>query len=499
MINPTKQTKQVKKSNELNPTLKGVLLNNFIKNSQTPNLSFDEIQDSLLICEDQKYSPSPSLKKDEKASFDIKKAMKPLLIGTGVVLAGCFGISAVLKKSSQRLLETKSFEQLPDLAINMNIQEEPQFAIYRAIRDPNYRNILGATGVFLMSGITIACKNFVDGAKEIWLKKRGADIERDLQENLIEVEKNSFSGKLQTVNEMLKNNMKYFENVINPKQTNKTNGLPDVFNVFFKGMPKKQPEENTCNKNKNKSDLKYLLAIGGIIAGGLLLGKLSIDNIKKTAKLSDEFANKYADRTIEAIKEMADKGNKEDIPTMIELLKSICAKPDFVKDAVKKYNLPEDEIKSIIGKVEETKKTIFSDAPVALGGIPKKIQYYCYINEDRGHLYNWILNPQNKFTKYIFLAFTATSATGYLFKQGMNAAKEATVMNENAKTELNLRKKLVDVEIANFKAKKESAVNPLIDNFTKQANENKKSKEELKGLADNILAEIKNGPPYVYT
>lgn len=380
----------------------------------------------------------------------------------------------------------------------MNIQEEPQFAIYRAIRDPNSRNILGAVGVFLMSGITIACKNFVDGAKEIWLKKKGADIERDLQENLIEVEKNSFSGKLQVVNGMLQDNVKYFDNILNSKSKYQQAPLPDVFNKFFtfKGAQKEQPEEK---KNKNKGDLKYLFAIGAIIAGGIVLGKLSIGNIKKTVKYSDEFANKYADKTIDAINEIAEKGNKEDIPKIRELLKSICAKPDSVRDAVKKYNLPEKEIQEIIDSVEEAKKTIFSDAPLALGGIPKKIQYYCYINEDRGHLYNWILNPKNKFTKYIFLAFTATSATGYLFRQGMDAAKEVTVMNENAKTELNLRKRLVDVEVANFRAKKESAIKPLIDNFSKQAIGNSKSKEELKGLADNILTEIKNGPPYVYT
>ena len=92
-----------------------------------------------------------------------------------------------------------------------------------------------------------------------------------------------------------------------------------------------------------------------------------------------------------------------------------------------------------------------------------------------------------------------SSAIGYLFKQGMDAIKEATVIKENAKTELNLRKRLVDVEIRNFKAKKESAIQPLIDNFYKQASNGTKSKEELKQLADNILTEIKNGPPYVYT
>ena len=56
----------------------------------------------------------------------------------------------------------------------------------------------------------------------------------------------------------------------------------------------------------------------------------------------------------------------------------------------------------------------------------------------------------------------------------------------------------VDVEIKNFKSKKESAINPLIENFDKQVKEGKKSKEELKQIADNILFETKNGPPYVY-
>ena len=80
----------------------------------------------------------------------------------------------------------------------------------------------------------------------------------------------------------------------------------------------------------------------------------------------------------------------------------------------------------------------------------------------------------------------------------MDAAKEVTVIKENAKTELDLRKRLVDVEIENFKSKKESAIMPLVDNFTKQANEGNKTKQELKQLADNILMETKNGPPYVY-
>ena len=133
-----------------------------------------------------------------------------------------------------------------------------------------------------------------------------------------------------------------------------------------------------------------------------------------------------------------------------------------------------------------------------MGGIPKKVQYYCYIDEPRGHFYNWILNPENKFTKQIFTAFTASSAIGYVFEQGMDAIKEVAVMQENAKTELDLKKRLVAVEIESFRAKKESAIAPLIDNFTMLAQSGQKSKKDLKQIADNILMEIKNGPPYVY-
>jgi hypothetical protein len=43
-----------------------------------------------------------------------------------------------------------------------------------------------------------------------------------------------------------------------------------------------------------------------------------------------------------------------------------------------------------------------------------------------------------------------------------------------------------------------SAINPMLDNFMYQV-EQGKSKEDLKELAENILIEIKNGPPYVYS
>jgi hypothetical protein len=133
-----------------------------------------------------------------------------------------------------------------------------------------------------------------------------------------------------------------------------------------------------------------------------------------------------------------------------------------------------------------------------LGGIPKKIQYYCYLDEDRGHLYNWVINPENKFTKYIFLSFATISSVGYIFKQAIDAVKTVTVARENSKTERDLKKRLVEVEIENFKAKKNSAIEPLMESFDQKIKDGK-NKEEIKKYAENILFEIKNGPPYVYS
>ena len=142
---------------------------------------------------------------------------------------------------------------------------------------------------------------------------------------------------------------------------------------------------------------------------------------------------------------------------------------------------------------------IFSNASSGLSGDAGLISYYSYLNEPRGHLYNWILNPKNTFLKNIFLSFTAVSAIGYLFKQGMDAIKTVSIAKENSKTELNLKKRLVEVEIENFKAKKTSAIEPLMNEFRRKVASGEKSEKELKQFAENILFEIKNGPPYVYS
>ena len=107
------------------------------------------------------------------------------------------------------------------------------------------------------------------------------------------------------------------------------------------------------------------------------------------------------------------------------------------------------------------------------------------------------MHPENKFTKLLFLSFATVTSVGYIGKQILDALKEVAVSKENAKTELNLKKRLVEVEVENFKSKKQASIEPLKERFEKQIKDGK-SKDELKESAENILSEIKNGPPYIF-
>lgn len=441
--------------------IKGYILNNQIK----PNsfeINYGSIEKENLL------QTLPQKKEDE--GFDAKNALKPLLILAGGTVAAISAISVVLGASSKHLAASKSPVRPPDLARNINIVEEPHFAMYRALRDPNAKNILGLIGVGAYSAITLGAKNFVDGVKEIWIKKQENDIKYDFERASIDIETRSFSGKLGVIDKLL----------------NKANN-----ELNFKGLKK---EEDKKEKKKINPLVLGALGVGAFSLGSVALFK----NYQKIVKNLDTFVAKTTDAEIKArIAEAVNINNKtEAINKLTDILKTINAPIEKAREhlsAIKGIN--EDEIAKAINSIKESQ--IYVKAPEALGGVSEKIQYYCYINEDRGHLYNWILNPENKFNKYIFLSFSAITSLGYLAKSAADAIKCVTVQKENTKNELNLKNKLVDVEIKNFESKKKSAIEPMIENY-KHKKSMGASKEELNETAQNILLEIKNGPPYVY-
>ena len=478
-MNNLKKTERQK--NQERKTLEGVLVN-----SHKEKLDSVEINTSL---EEKTLD-----KKENKSSFSAKKALLPLAIGTVAIFGGMGLLSAIASKSAKKVMSSKPQECLPDLALNMNIKQEPQFAMYRMLRDPSTKNVIGFGAVILFSVMTAVLKSFVDGVKKIWIKNQEADIQRDLQENLISVETESFAGKLDVIRKKINTTSAYLKNSIAQKNNEENENLNLLLEKNIKPPFKGKKEKET----KKKNNLVYGLVGAGVIGFSLLMGKITFKNLKNITKTANDFANNYTQKTADAIEELVKGGDKKNIEQVKNLLESIHASKSYIFDTLKKMGFGEDEIAKITDEISTNSKSIFSDAPTALGGIPKKIQYYCYLDEDRGHLYNWIINPDNKFTKYIFLAFSSMSALGYLGKEILDATQKVLVEKEHSNTELNLAKRLVEVEIANFKSKKDSAIGPLLEDF-KYAKENGASKEHLEEMAENILFEIKNGPPYVYS
>lgn len=469
-----------------NTTVKGYILNTHIQ-PQQQNDFFNKAQVDFLISEKNETSnetQKETLKEDKNKGFNDKNALKPILALTGATLGVIGAISLCAKSYSKSLAKAQGVVRPPDLARNINIVEEPHFAMYRALRDPNAKNILGLTGVALMSGITLSAKNFVDGAKEIWVTKQNNDIQYDFEKDSIDIEKRSFGGKLKVVDELLAQTSNYFKTELEQKDS-----------LNFRGNEDRKEESNIKEKSVFKSPiLKAALGIGAFVSISFLVFK----NYQKTVKNLDTFVEKTTDSKIK--NDIANAINSKDKNKAIENLSNILKTTNASDERIRANlgsikGISEDEINKAAKAIKEAQ--IYVQAPEALGGVSEKIQYYCYINEDRGHLYNWILNPENKFNKYIFLSFSAISSIGYLAKSSADAVKQVLVLKENNKNKLDLKNKLADVEIENFKAKKQAALEPMIENFKIQKQQGK-SKEELEQIAQNILLEIKNGPPYVY-
>lgn len=465
-------------------TIRGVLLNNYIKKQDnfektTAKDDFEAFYSNLLVVDDNKKEEKQNIN-NENFSFDYKKALKPLAISSLITIGAIGFIGLFMKKYSNSLATQSDIVRPGDLARNINILEEPQFAMYRALRDPSAKNVLGLIGIGIMSAITLVSKNLADGIKDVWVKKQNFDIEYEFQKNMIEVETKQFSGKLNFVNDLLKKEGDYFKQSLN-----------------FKGNKKQKSESSDTKKDNNNK--KALLLAGAGVVGFCAFSFLVFKNYQKTLKNLDTFTQKFEHNKIQnEINGAINEQDKEKaLKRMTDILKVINANEETMRGNLSKINnITSDEIENAVKDIK--KAQIYVAAPEALGGISEKIQYYCYIDEERGHLYNWILNPENKFNKYLFLSFSAISAIGYLMKSFAQGFKDIMVTKQNAKNELELKRRLIDIEINNFKSKKTSAISPLIDDFDKKKNEGK-SKEELSALAQNILLEIKNGPPYVYS
>ena len=472
-----------------NNVKEGKLVNAFVKD---PQLSLDETIDTLVISHEPIDLPQKVFEKEEKKNRGIY-----YLAGASLGIMGLIGgFTAMIKSFSKKKLQSSQEYLLPGITRNHCINNEIDQSIFSMIQSPNRRTILASVGVITLASMAFIAKNFIDGFKEIWVKKQEANIQKNLQENLIEVETQSFSGKIQIIRSMLSEKARDFSESL------KTD------NVSFSA---KNPARKKDKENKNSLYLGFgLLTLSSIIA----LGYFSMRNLKK----SDEFIKKGLDNTREGLNKIIEEFNAEkginDITDhngkiltgknaykhVIEnMFESIYAKPSEIEKYINKMNLPTNEKEEFIRQMKSSMNQATEKVNSAIGGSGRnKITYFSHVNDYLSFFYDWLMNPKNPQFRNLFFGISGIAAIGYCGKAGTEALKEVEVKKYNADIELDLQRRLVSTELRNFKAKKESAINPLCEEFYKQK-EAGKSPEELKNIADNILFEIKNGPPFVYS
>ena len=333
-------------------------------------------------------------------------------------------------------------------------------------------------------------KTFFDGFKEVWVKKREADIQKNMQEKLINIETQSFAGKMQITRSMLAEKALELNNYLTG------NDRPMLTNfgkrLAFEGdkTEKKQTKENSLN---------YFLLGAGTLAAIVGLGFWSLKNLSKSNKLLNNFINKKEELIKKVIKCSTDTTKEQDKKLLDAYFQSIDANENVIKEYLKDLSWNKDEVTEFTQKLVKKAKTSTTSVNATIGGdgTPKPA-FYSHVNDYRAFFYNWLLDTDNKQFKQLFFGITGLTAISYGGKLMGDAIKEVQVKKLNAQTEVNLQNRLVSTELRNFKSKKDAAIQPLVDEFYKQA-QNGKPKEELKVMADNILFEIKNGPPFVYS
>ena len=489
-INNDSESKRIQRNmtdtqkRNLNSIKEGKLINAFVKD---PNLSLDETLDTLVISQQDVSLPVKLFEEEEKKDKSLY-----YIAGASLGVMGLIGgFTGLMRRFSKKKLDSSKEYLLPGITRNHCINNEIHQSIFSMIQSPNRRTILSAIGVITLGSMAFLAKTFIDGYRDVWVKRKEADIQKKLQENLIAVETQSFSGKIQIIRSMLSSKAKLFSENLEP---------------VFKGK----------NNLKDEKNNYVLFFAGGIstLLGIIALGYFSFRNIRK----SEEFIKKGISNTKEALDNIIKDFNngvpidkleihdgrilkgKDAYKHLIEnMLESIYANSFEIKDVVNKMNMTNSEKAEFIKYLQTSMNQATEKVNSAMGGSGKnKITYFSHVNDYLSFFYDWLMNPKNPQFKNLFFGISTVSALAYCGKVASEAVKDVQVKKYSASVELDLQRRLIATELRNFKAKKDSAIEPLCEEFFIQK-ANGKSLEELKIMADNILFEIKNGPPFVYS
>lgn len=492
-ISPLRDSETLRQQRNLTTTQKrastetkeGVLVNNFIKDCPDCKVNLEDTCDTLVISENSKM-PSRLYEKNRSSE---KNILPISAIATGVM--GTIALlSAFVKRNTKINLNISNEKRISDVTRNLAINDEGAQTMFQMVVNPTRKTILAGIGVLTLSAMAFMGKTFFDGFKDVWVKKREADIQKDMQERLIDIETQSFAGKIQITRSMLSEKAREFSRYLSDDNE-------PILPNFGKHL--RFTGRNDKKNSDNNNSLNYFLLGAGTVAAIIGLGYLSLKNLSKSKTLLEDYV-KDRKNIIKDIVQKSTNLTKENDKKLLEAhFQSIDANADTIKEYLKGLNWDKTEAEEFIQKLIKKSETSTTKVNETIGGdgTPKPT-FYSHVDDYRAFFYNWLLDTDNKQFKQLFFGITGLTALSYGGKLAGDAVKEVQVKKLNAQTEVDLQNRLVSTELRNFKSKKEAAIQPLVDEFYKQA-KNGKPKEELKVIADNILFEIKNGPPFVYS
>lgn len=459
----------------------GVVLNN--------NLPLKDSYDSLLIS-NRAELPNNLYEKNTKK----EKGLLPIAIATVGFMGALAGVTGLIAKSARDAVDVDLPKKLGSMTRNVCVNKEIDQAIYRVVANPNKKTSLALGGLAVFSSMAFMGKTFCEGFRDVWVKKKESDIQKNLQENLIEVETQSFSGKMKIIRSMLSEKAREFNQALIEDKPSNNSGAGYNNQITFKGTQSTSKNEQKNNVFKN---IGYM-AIGAVSTVAIVgLGYLSMKNLRS----SNNSMKRGVEKVKEVIAEIVENPEKkpDDKQTIMNLFTDISADSEYVKATADKMSWSnEKEKKSFIKECLFNINKSTEKANSALGGSGQdRNTFYSHVSDYKAFFYNYLIDSHNKQFQNLFFGITGATATAYLGELTVGAVKDVQVKKYNAETELNLQKRLVSTELRNFKSKKDSSIEPLCDEFYRQKQEGK-PKDELKVVADNILNEIKNGAPYVY-
>jgi len=472
-------------------TKEGVIVNNFIKDNndtEFPGFSLEETKDSLIISDSTKLP-----KQLQENIIEPEKSLLPIS-GIAVSVMGIIaGLSWFVKRNAQITNKIAMEKWITSFTRNISINEETVQALVQMIQNPNKKTVRAGLGVLALTATAFMGKTFFDGFKEVWVKKREADIQKNLQEQLINIETQSFSGKIQIIRNALSEKTKMFSKYLSYNQSQE-----QPFGMFKSSKELTFGGKNTNQKSNDKlSAIKYLLLGGTTVAAIIGLSLYSMKNLRA----GNREVSKYIEKTKKDLEIIATSTkNKKFVREYLEnMLQSINASRKDIENIVNKTSWKKKEkhqfIEYLVKKIETS--TVKVNPNIAGDGTPKP-SLSSFVDDYRAFFYNLLIEPDNPQFQQLFFGTTALAGISYGGKLVGDAIKEVQVKKINAQTEVNLQSRLVSTELRNFKSKKDAAIKPLVDEFYRQVDEGK-PKEQLKTMAENILFEIKNGPPFVYS